>query len=67
MEIIQSIFVLASKRLRVKGVLWLEVDPTHPRLIQKHLEENEMELQLKFVASYQDMFKKDRFVEIIRV
>lgn len=67
MEIIESIFVLASKRLRLKGVLWLEVDPSHPPLIQKHLEEKADELQLKFVASYQDMFRKDRFVEIIRI
>lgn len=66
MDIIESIFGVASKRLRVKGVLWLEVDPTHPKLIQSYLDKHK-DLQLKFVASYQDMFKKDRFVEIIKI
>lgn len=66
MEIIESILLLASKRLRLKGVLWLEVDPTHPRLIQKYLEQHS-ELQMKFMASYQDLYKKERFVEITKV
>lgn len=66
MEVIEAVLVVASKRLRLKGLLWLEVDPSHPFRIQKHLE-NHPELQLKFVASYSDMYKKDRFVEIIKV
>lgn len=66
MNVIEFIILFAAKRLRLKGVLWLEVDPTHPDLIQKYLDEHP-ELQLKFMASYQDIFKKERFVEITKV
>lgn len=66
MDIIEAIFLLASNRLRTSGVLWLEVDPSHPAIIQNYLVENS-DLQLKFVASYQDMFQKERFVEIVKV
>lgn len=66
MRVIRSVFKLASKRLRVKGVLWLEVDPTHPKLIEEYLKDNADTLHLKFVASYKDMFEKERFVEIIK-
>lgn len=67
MDIIESILWLASKRLRpITGVLWLEVDSSHPAMIQKYLAEHAVELKLKFVASYQDFGHKDRFVEIVR-
>lgn len=45
----------------------MEVDSSHPKMIEKYIEENQDKLQLKFVASYQDLFHKDRFVEIIKV
>lgn len=68
METIESILWLAAKRLRpATGVLWLEVDPSHPELIQKYIADHADTLSLKFVASYQDIFRKDRFVEIVRV
>lgn len=67
MQVIRSILKIASKRLCLKGLLWLEVDPTHPKLIEQHLEEHSDELSLKYVASYKDMFEKERFVEIIKV
>lgn len=67
LKIIKSVLKLSSKRLRLKGMLWLEVDPTHPKLIEAYLKENAETLNLKFVASYKDMFEKDRFVEIIKV
>lgn len=66
LDVIRNILKFASQKLRVKGMLWFEVDPTHPKLIEAFLKEH-TELQLKFVASYQDMFNKDRFVEIIKV
>lgn len=69
METIEAILWLAAKRLRPGGcgVLWLEVDPSHPHLIQQYLSDNAPELQLKWVSCYQDIFHKDRFVEIVRV
>lgn len=68
MDTIRSILWLAAKRLRpATGALWLEVDPTHPALIDKYLAEHADKLSLKLVASYKDLFGKERFVEIVRV
>lgn len=66
LQVIKSILKFASKRLHLKGSLWLEVDPSHPYKIEAYLKDNE-QLNLKFMASYRDMFNKDRFVEIMRV
>lgn len=66
LDIIRSILTFASKRLKLQGHLWLEVDPSHPSLIKEYLQENRTKLNLKFVASYKDMFEKDRFVEIMK-
>lgn len=65
--VIKNLLRLATKTLKRNGHLWLEVDPTHPELIRKYLQENISELQLKFVASYKDVFQKDRFVEITKL
>lgn len=65
LNVIKSILQIASKKLCLKGHLWLEVDPTHPKLIEAYLNEHKS-LNLKFVASYRDMFDKDRFVEIMK-
>lgn len=65
--VIKNLLRLATKKLRRNGHLWLEVDPTHPELIQKYLQEHISDLQLKFVASYKDVFQKDRFVEITKL
>lgn len=67
LKVIKSVIKLASKRLCSKGVLWLEVDPTHPSLIDAYLKENCDVFKLKFVATYKDMFEKDRFVEIMKL
>lgn len=67
MQVIRNVLKFAAKRLRLKGLLWLEVDPTHPKLIEQYLAEHSDELPLKFVAAYKDMFDKERFVEIIKV
>lgn len=66
LDVIKSILTFAAKRLRPGGSLWLETDPTHPELIKKHLEQYP-KLGLGFVASYKDMFKRERFVEITKV
>lgn len=67
LDVIKCILKLASKKLCLQGHLWLEVDPSHPPLIQAYLKEHMKLLSLKFVASYKDMFEKDRFVEIMKI
>ncbi|XP_055308117.1 MTRF1L release factor glutamine methyltransferase [Sitodiplosis mosellana] len=67
LNIIRYILTFASKRLKLQGHLWLEVDPSHPPLIEEYLQENKSNLNLKFVAAYKDMFGKDRFVEIMKI
>jgi len=67
LTVIKNLLRVASKKLKKKGYLWLEVDPSHPELLQKYLQENISDLQLKYVASYKDMFQKDRFVEITKL
>lgn len=67
LTVIKNVLRVASKKLKKKGHLWLEVDTSHPELIQKYLQEHISELQLKYVASYKDMFQKDRFVEITKL
>lgn len=66
MQVIRSILKFSSKRLRLNGMLWLEVDPAHPKLVEEYLEMHSNELALKFVACYKDMFDKERFVEIMK-
>lgn len=66
MSIIKIIIKLAGKLLKSGGALWLEVDPSHPELIQDFILQNP-DLQLKYVSSYPDLFHNDRFVEIFRI
>jgi release factor glutamine methyltransferase len=66
MNLIVPILKITSKYLKPGGTLWLEVDPTHPELIEKYVQDNASVLNLKFTACYKDLFHKDRFVEIIR-
>lgn len=67
LDVIKSILKFASLRLCLQGHLWLEVDPTHPELIQNYLDEHKASLNLQFIATYKDMFNKDRFVEIKKI
>lgn len=66
LNIIKTILKFSSKRLCLRGHLWLEVDPSHPPLIQQYLDQHK-DLNLKFIANYKDMFEKERFVEIMKV
>lgn len=66
LDTINVILKFAAGRLHPQGHLWLEVDPTHPRLIESFIAEQKDVLQLKFVSSYKDMFGKERFVEIMK-
>jgi release factor glutamine methyltransferase len=65
MGVIIPILKVASKYLKCGGALWLEVDPSHPELIEKYLHDQMPDLQ--YVTCYKDLFQKDRFVEIVKV
>lgn len=67
LTVIKAILDLASQHLADEGILWLEVDTSHPPLIAKHLEEHGERLGLRYVSSYKDLFRKERFVEIVKV
>lgn len=64
LDLIKLILPLSAKYLKSGSHLWLEVDPRHPEIIAKIIENNQEEWQLKYVSSYKDIFKKDRFLEI---
>lgn len=64
MNVINILMKLAAKFLKPEGSMWIEVDPRHPPIIKKILENNHDEWRLKYVSSYSDIFKKERFVEI---
>lgn len=66
MSIIKIIIQMAGNLLKSGGTLWLEVDPSHPDMIQDFLEQRR-HLNLKYVASYPDLFNHERFVEILRL
>lgn len=66
LDIIKVILTFAADRLHPQGHLWLEVDPTHPKLIEQFISEHNEALGMKFVSSYKDMFGKERFVEIMK-
>lgn len=64
LDIVQHLLELSAKHLKSGASLWMEVDHRHPEIIAKIVENNFEEWKLKFVASYKDIFKKERFVEI---
>lgn len=66
LETVKNILIFASKRLCLQGHLWLEIDPTHPMLIEEFLKK-EKQLSLQYISCYKDMFGKDRFVEIKKI
>lgn len=66
LDTIRIILRFAAERLHPQGHLWLEVDPTHPKLIESVIAEQDGVLHMKFVSSYKDMFGKERFVEIMK-
>lgn len=68
LDVIKNILAFSSRRLCLQtGHLWLEVDPSHPALIEKYLNDHKSSLNLQFIACYKDMFNKDRFVEIKKI
>lgn len=64
MNVIKILLKLSAKFLKPEGSLWIEVDPRHPEIIKKITENHHDEWKLKYISSYSDIFKKERFVEI---
>jgi release factor glutamine methyltransferase len=60
MHVIRTIVQQLPAWCRVGAICWMEVDPSHPRLLKQWL--GSQDLGVEFVASRQDMFGRDRFV-----
>jgi release factor glutamine methyltransferase len=67
LDVIKHLLALAANYLKTGGHLWIEVDPRHPEIIKKIVENNQEQWKLNYVACYRDIFKKDRFVEISKL
>lgn len=66
LDVVRILLKLAAKYLKPSGVLWIEVDSRHPEIIEKLIESNKDWL-LKFVSSYKDIYRNERFVEIHKI
>lgn len=67
LNVIRAILHLTAKKLLSGGHLWLEIEPGQAEKIEAYVNEHLETLNLKYVASYQDLFKKERFVEIVKL
>ncbi|XP_026281882.1 MTRF1L release factor glutamine methyltransferase [Frankliniella occidentalis] len=68
LRLVKPLIKVASKFLRHKGRLVMEVDPSHPEAIQKWIsEEAQSNLRLKYEATHQDYSHKPRFVQLIKM
>ncbi|KAJ8257384.1 hypothetical protein GJAV_G00185030 [Gymnothorax javanicus] len=64
MQIIRQILSLTPHLLKDKGLLYLEVDPRHPSVIQKFVEEEKIGLQ--FLQAHCDITNRPRFCVLQR-
>ena len=64
MDVIRTIVMKLRTWCRSGAICWMEVDPTHPRLIEDWLTEESDKWGVSFEAGYRDMFGKDRFVKL---
>lgn len=65
LDIVKNILKFASNCLKLNGHLWLEVDTSHPKLIEEYLKEHSQSLQ--FIGCHKDLFGNERFVEIKKI
>ncbi|EDV99391.1 MTRF1L release factor glutamine methyltransferase [Drosophila grimshawi] len=66
LRVARLVFDLACVHLRPGGKLWLELGNEHPPLV-KTIMHLQYEGRLKFVQSYQDQYKRERFVQLEKV
>lgn len=68
LRVVKPLIKAASRLLRHKGRLLMEVDPSHPDAIKKWLgEEAQSGLRLRYEATHQDFSHKPRFVQLIKM
>ncbi|XP_075150089.1 hemK methyltransferase 1 [Haematobia irritans] len=66
LRIARLVFDCACKHLKPGGKMWLELGNDHPPLV-KTIMNLQYEGRLKFIASYDDQYKRNRFVEIEKI
>ncbi|XP_030376647.1 MTRF1L release factor glutamine methyltransferase [Scaptodrosophila lebanonensis] len=66
LRVARLVFDLACVHLRPGGKLWLELGNEHPPLV-KTIMNLKYEGRLRFVDSYKDQYKRERFVQIEKV
>ncbi|KAL3901242.1 MAG: hypothetical protein SGARI_006102 [Bacillariaceae sp.] len=63
MDVIRIIIRQLSSWCNSGAVCWMEVDPTHPQMIEEWVNSTP-ELQVNFESAHKDLFGKDRFVKL---
>uniref|UniRef100_A0A1B6KTZ1 peptide chain release factor N(5)-glutamine methyltransferase n=2 Tax=Graphocephala atropunctata TaxID=36148 RepID=A0A1B6KTZ1_9HEMI len=66
LRVIKSLLMLAQSVLRPGGLIFLEVDTSHPQLIQKWVADRP-HLNITFVKTVKDYCDRERFVELIKL
>ncbi|KAH8262707.1 hypothetical protein KR026_007872 [Drosophila bipectinata] len=66
LRVARLVFELACRHLHPGGKLWLELGNEHPPMV-KTIMNLQYEGRLKFIASYNDQYKRERFVQIEKV
>jgi len=64
MNVIRDIVYRAAEWGRTGTVIWMEVDPTHPKLLQEWLDKEGTFLGVVFDSAHQDLYGRDRFVKL---
>jgi release factor glutamine methyltransferase len=64
LDVIRTIVQQLPLWCRTGASCWMEVDPSHPKLIQRWLDEEGEAIGVVFENSYKDLFGLDRFVKL---
>ena len=64
MDVIREIILHSPLWCRPGAVIWMEVDPTHPKLLRDWLDSEASSLGVVFVSVHQDLYGRDRFVKL---
>lgn len=65
LDVVRQILTVLPGLLEPCGTLLMEVDESHPALIEAMLRDDPAYSKLRFVSSERDWFGKDRFVKIV--
>ncbi|KAK3589466.1 hypothetical protein CHS0354_030588 [Potamilus streckersoni] len=65
LDVIIRIIDISSQLLKNNGSLWLEVDSTHPPLIQNYISQNPG-CDLRYLETVKDFLIRDRFCQIVK-